>query len=798
MTNTLVRWLEDLTARTTQLETRLTRAERLIRVPSPPEIGFDVELAQPEPPPLLLAQASLPLPQPPLPLAHASLHSAPAPASVITAAAAPPVMPQIAPEARSTWSIQRSQARIEKQKEVALESLIGRNWTSWIGAIVVVLGVLFFLKFAWDQGWLAFSPATRVACTIGTGIIFALAGEWMRSKGMRVLAGTLAGAGVAIVMAAFLAGYALFDQPVFSAPLASTGVCLTAAAGIGLALRMNVMTLAIIALLGAYLSPAILQSGRDESLVLMTYLAALAATGWFLSYLRPRWAVLRWFVWVCTVLWMNLWFFAYPMLGHHQRLALAAVAFFAAGFLAEAVVTLRRAFRVRQQPDAALPRFAIALENSLALLSMLTTAAAFTASLALLHDPSGGAALFQRDPAAAVALGLACFHLGLAQSTPSRQFARSSFLQAAALITLAIPLALGHFAITAAWLVLSLALAALAHKRQSQYIRIWSIALLGLALLRLFSFDLMDDALCAPLFSLSRQIVSGWLLLALSSAVAAHLIAWLCCADAPVDDSPPATVRVPVTGTLCKVIAAIGTAVFLAAAATCWSGPAFTLLCLSGAAALTLLAPAQKAQHLAYAHNAVITLFLITLKWLAIDSLREVAINWNQPITFAIPLLNAVALGGAAIITLAILLKTLLPHDAQPIVPTSIAVVAFTLVNAETLRAVDYFAENLADFAMPKLVTLSVLWALIGLGSVIVGFAKNLRPLRYAALILLAATLAKILLIDLAQAPPVYRILSFLAVGILLLCVSFVYHRHTIKVAPPEGYCWASSMERDD
>src|SRR5688572_20394097 len=33
----------------------------------------------------------------------------------------------------------------------SLESLIGKNWTSWVGAIVVVLGVLFFLKYAWDQ-----------------------------------------------------------------------------------------------------------------------------------------------------------------------------------------------------------------------------------------------------------------------------------------------------------------------------------------------------------------------------------------------------------------------------------------------------------------------------------------------------------------------------------------------------------------------------------------------------------------------------------------------------------------------
>jgi uncharacterized membrane protein len=63
--------------------------------------------------------------------------------------------------------------------------------------------------------------------------------------------------------------------------------------------------------------------------------------------------------------------------------------------------------------------------------------------------------------------------------------------------------------------------------------------------------------------------------------------------------------------------------------------------------------------------------------------------------------------------------------------------------------------------------------------AVVAGFARHLRPLRYAALILLGITLAKILFIDLAKVQPVYRILSFLAVGMLLLCVSFVYHRQT-------------------
>ena len=48
-------------------------------------------------------------------------------------------------------------------------------------------------------------------------------------------------------------------------------------------------------------------------------------------------------------------------------------------------------------------------------------------------------------------------------------------------------------------------------------------------------------------------------------------------------------------------------------------------------------------------------------------------------------------------------------------------------------------------------------------------------------------TLAKILVIDMAEVKAIWRILSFVAVGLLLLCVSFVYHRQTEAGAVEES-----------
>src|SRR5438477_224969 len=149
-------------------------------------------------------------------------------------------------------------------------------------------------------------------------------------------------------------------------PLAIVGVCVLGAVGIWRSLRINAISVAVIAMLGAYLAPAILRSGRDESLILIGYLGALAVVGWSLAYLKPRWGELRWFTWACTVLWMAAWIIWYPLRGQHRPLALSAVAFFFAGFIGECFLTLHRAFRLRNEADeGAMPRFSVRLENSL-------------------------------------------------------------------------------------------------------------------------------------------------------------------------------------------------------------------------------------------------------------------------------------------------------------------------------------------------------------------------------------------------------------------------------------------------
>ncbi|HEY8133755.1 MAG TPA: DUF2339 domain-containing protein, partial [Thermoanaerobaculia bacterium] len=82
--------------------------------------------------------------------------------------------------------------------------------------------------------------------------------------------------------------------------------------------------------------------------------------------------------------------------------------------------------------------------------------------------------------------------------------------------------------------------------------------------------------------------------------------------------------------------------------------------------------------------------------------------------------------------------------------------------------------------------TWSALWMLYGAALMIVGFRRRNAFLRWLALILIGLTVAKVFLYDLSALVRIYRVLSFLALGVLLLAISFVYQKKWITIPEDE------------
>ena len=77
----------------------------------------------------------------------------------------------------------------------------------------------------------------------------------------------------------------------------------------------------------------------------------------------------------------------------------------------------------------------------------------------------------------------------------------------------------------------------------------------------------------------------------------------------------------------------------------------------------------------------------------------------------------------------------------------------------------------------------SALWMAYGAMLMIIGFVRRSALVRWQALILIAATIAKVFIYDVSQLDREYRIVSFIILGVLLLAISFVYQRDWLQLS---------------
>jgi uncharacterized membrane protein len=72
---------------------------------------------------------------------------------------------------------------------------------------------------------------------------------------------------------------------------------------------------------------------------------------------------------------------------------------------------------------------------------------------------------------------------------------------------------------------------------------------------------------------------------------------------------------------------------------------------------------------------------------------------------------------------------------------------------------------------------LSVFWSLTGLAALIVGLVRDERSLRLGGLAVLLLAVGKVFLFDLATLDSMYRVASFVGLGMLLLVAAFLWQR---------------------
>jgi uncharacterized membrane protein len=103
------------------------------------------------------------------------------------------------------------------------------------------------------------------------------------------------------------------------------------------------------------------------------------------------------------------------------------------------------------------------------------------------------------------------------------------------------------------------------------------------------------------------------------------------------------------------------------------------------------------------------------------------------------------------------------------------------LLSGQNASYWDLQGSTSADATFAEGLALSLIWAFYAALLIIVGIRRDYAPIRYAAMVLFGLTIAKVFLVDLSGLEGIYRVLGLLAVGTVLLVVSFLYQRRRQK-----------------
>jgi uncharacterized membrane protein len=181
-----------------------------------------------------------------------------------------------------------------------LEKRLGARLPIWLGAIALVLAAAFLVKLSFDRGWLG--PAVRVALGVAFGVVLLAAGEWLRRSSARVAQG-LSAAGVAVLFVSFYAAVSLYSLVPTAGGFAL--MALTTATAVALSLRHGPMV-AVLGLVGGFLTPFLVSASEPEPKVLFTYLILLQ-TGLLAVSVRRGWWPLTMVSFVAGLGWVVFW-----------------------------------------------------------------------------------------------------------------------------------------------------------------------------------------------------------------------------------------------------------------------------------------------------------------------------------------------------------------------------------------------------------------------------------------------------------------------------------------------------------
>lgn len=244
--------------------------------------------AAPPQPPSVPALHAAPAPQPPaLPGAHETAAPAFAHAPNPPISAAPKTSPKdtLAPSLR-------------------LEQFVGAKLFAWLGGLALFFAAALGLKYSFDHDLLPTWLRATAGLALGSGLV--VAGALLNRRTYPQTVTTLWGTGVVILYAVTYACRSIYGFPVFTSSVTFGLMVVITSMAFGLAVRFDTQVVAILGMLGGFLTPILVSSGQDQAVALFSYIAILDL-GLIAVAARRGWSHLAFLAALGTVLFQLGW-----------------------------------------------------------------------------------------------------------------------------------------------------------------------------------------------------------------------------------------------------------------------------------------------------------------------------------------------------------------------------------------------------------------------------------------------------------------------------------------------------------
>ncbi|HJY35473.1 MAG TPA: DUF2339 domain-containing protein [Vicinamibacterales bacterium] len=614
-----------------------------------------------------------------------------------------------------------------------LEAAIGGKVMLWVGTIVLVLGLAFFLKYAFDNDWI--NEPVRVGLGVIAGLALVWAGHRFVTSGYRAYGQILTGGGLAVMYLAIYAAFSYYEL-IGRTPAFVLLVAVTVGAA-WLADRQNAIGLALMGVGGGFATPFLFSSGVDAQVTLFSYDALLGVGTLYLAR-RRDWPVLNLvsfaFTWFTIGVWADR--FYSPEKWRRTEFFLTL---FCALFLVILVEQLKR-HRWRS-----LVSLVLALGPVIYHLS----------SLAILSGHGVAPLVY-----------LIAVTLAAVAASVRAESARWRLVAWGAVIPPLLAWISGHS--SPRWLMASL---------------VASVAIYALHLLAQLDAIFRHDRTLSRLDGVQLHLNGYALMAAVYLALENVAMAW----------APTATLAIGAVhgglawwlrgpdrrASLHALAVALG-AVTIACALRL-DGPSLTVaLAIEGAFVVAL---GLTIGELWFRLGGAGLLVFAVMRYFGLSlPAKPTVFALFQDEPFAVGVFLALVLYGVALVYRRHDQETLFEkRSGMTLAVLGASALLVVALSAESQLYWDLRGDYSADARFAASLMLSFVWTICAAAFIAVGLRRNYVPIRYLAIVLFGITVVKVFLVDLSVLGGIYRILGFMGVGLALLAVSFLYQRSKKK-----------------